>query len=346
MLLGSIPFLYAAQVSAQNGFTSTNRFSANLLKDSLSLNPGQYGFNSLTILNHTGERLDIGLKIDLPSGWSLMRNLASYAQVLGGQSTTIPFRIKTAKNVIGGKIYPLRITIEDPVTGEKVFKIIEVKLLQKTDWRASLTEPTSYTSDQESLPEFGIKISNRGNRTELFDITFDAHVRLTMPSSGTQVLLKPGKDTLLNVGIRSRNLEQINEEIVVFIQARNAQKVLHQRINIISDEYKAHEFNNYYMPINVRWQGVNIAPGSAATQLFSAYGNIQLDNRKSLSFRTRLNFINGKYNKLNSYFLARYVAKRTELEIGNIQDFVYSQINGIGGRFRFRDKNKSYEVFP
>jgi hypothetical protein len=345
MLLGSLLCLSSIDVFSQNDILSNSRFSAVLLRDSLVLNPNEYIFNSLTLINHSSEILDLGLRIELPKGFSLLSPLASYTRIGPGQTNGIPIRIRADQNVLGGKSYIIKVTIEDPITGDKIPRIIIAELNLKTDWRASLVNPVSYTSDKESLPDFKILLANNGNRTELFDFSLESEIRLSLPSKGNQVLLRPGQDTLINVSVRSRNLEQINAEVKVIIQARNGQKILYQKLYIVSSEYKAHSFNRYYAPIEIGWQRVNLAKGVSASQLFSAFGNLQLDNKKDISIRTQINLIDGEYDKFNSYFLGRLSTRFAEYEVGNIDDFMYSQINGIGSRVTFRKNNQSYQAF-
>ncbi len=247
--------------------------------------------------------------------------------------------------MVGGLTYPIKVSVEDAITGDKIDRFIIAQLNLKTNWRAKLVKPVTYTLDKEHLPDFEIQLINNCHRTELFEISLDANIRLSLASKGNHILLRPGRDTLIKVSVRSRNIEQINEDVKVIVKARNGIKVLYQKLYIVSNEYKAHEFNRYYAPLEIGWQGINLARGSAVSQLLSAYGTLKLDNNKDFSIRTQLNFIDGEYDKYNSNYFGKLTTRNAVVEVGNIDDFMYSQIMGIGSRVILRRQKNSYEAF-
>jgi hypothetical protein len=84
ILFGSLLLLGSFDVLSQNDFFPSSRFTADLLRDSFVLNPNDFVFNSLTLINYTNENLYLGVKIELPKGFELLSPLRSYIHINPG----------------------------------------------------------------------------------------------------------------------------------------------------------------------------------------------------------------------------------------------------------------------
>lgn len=330
-------------VSAQ-GISSDFSYEVTCLKDTLDLNPGQFGFNSITLTNNTRTELSFGVRVELPVGWSLLRDVPAVTTVQAGFSSTIPLRIKSSQFAIGGTDYPIRIIFTDPISGSRKVKIFHVKTVSNSHWVANLTQSTKFSSDYEELPDFNFRIKNVGNKTELFQITFESELRLTYPSTGFQLILKPGVDTLINVGIRSRSLNQVSGQIKIIIESKETKKVLLQNLFIVTDNYQENESDKYVMPINVKWTGFNLLNPNNFLQMFETDGYLKLEKNRTLSFRYRT-YIQGLYNR-TSFDIQQfgYYFRKGELTIGNTQDYYGKMLQGNGFKLNLRGNKKTVEL--
>ena len=329
-------------LSAQS-LSSDLSYEVTCLKDTLDLNPGQFGFNSITLTNNTRSELSFGIRVELPVGWSLLRDVPAQTNVQAGFSSTIPLRIRSSQYAIGGMVYPIKIIFTDPVTGARKIRLFHVTTVANSHWTANLTQSTKFSSDYEELPDFNFNIKNNGNKTELFQISFDSELRLTYPSEGFQIILKPGVDTLINVGIRSRQINQTSGQVKVIISSKESKKILIQNIYIVTDNYQQNESDKYIMPIHVKWVGYNLLNPNSFLQLYETDGALKLEKNRTIAFKYRT-FMQGAYNR-TSYDLKElgYYFRKGEVTIGNTQDYYGKMFQGNGAKFNFRGNRKSME---
>lgn len=344
VLISLFLLLTNAPLRAQD-FESGNRFSVSLLKDTLVTGVGSFGFNTLSITNMSSTHLTVSTKIDLPQGWNLLRNLPTSVSIEPGNTITIPFRIKTAANAYGTVKYPVSLTIQDQMGGNPIKAGFVTLIQSNTSWRAELLQSTIFVPDTESLPDFKFRISNNGNKIEAFDISFQSELRLTYPSAGFQLFLKPGQDTVFVVGIRSRTLNQVSDVVRIHINSRAMKKTLQQKIYISSNQYIPRENSNYEMSMSVRWQGANLLSPDNRFNFLEADGILELENFKSFSFRIRANTTEEEFSNRDNFFQFNYHTKNINYSVGSQQEFIYSQVDGVGTKVDLRLEKSLTEAF-
>ncbi|SOE20476.1 hypothetical protein SAMN06298216_0966 [Spirosomataceae bacterium TFI 002] len=331
--------------SKAQGFENGNNISLSLLKDSLNLSPGQFGFNVLTITNFGAIDMSFGGKAMLPQGWTLLKEFPNHIFVPAGQTVSIPIRIRSNAVSYGGVKYPIKLEIFDPQSGNTSRSFFDCHINENTSWKAELLEPTKFVSDAETLPDFRFRIENRGNRIEGFDIDFKSGFNLTVPSDGFQLFLKPGTDTTITIGIRSRTLDQLSDQVRVQIRARNTNKVLIQKIFIVTDLYIPRENTRYSLPLNLQWSGSNLLEGERIFQSidFNTYFNLKNDSRISMRYRSM--GMGRSNNSKNNFFELNYSFKNGNVSFGNYQDLQFVLLDGIGVSFDHSTHKNSFKAF-
>lgn len=331
--------------SKAQGFENGNNINLNLLKDSINLSPGQFGFNALSITNFGSADMSFGGKAILPSGWTLLKEFPNHIFVKAGQTISIPLRIRSSTNTYGGIKYPITIEIFDPQSGVTTKSFFNCHITENTSWKAELLEPTKFVSDAETLPDFSFKIENNGNRIEGFDIDFQSGFNLTVPSEGFQLFLKPGTDTTITIGIRSRTLDQLSDQVKIHLRARNTNRVLIQKIFIVTDLYIPRESIRYSLPMDFQWSGSNILRGDRYFQSidFNTYFNFKNDKR--ISFRYRSLAIGRGNAVANTFLELNYSFNKGILSFGNFQDLQIVLLDGIGANLEYRTTKNSFGAF-
>lgn len=327
-----LPFLFL-QI-AQGGLRAQQmghfRYESFLLKDTLLLEDSPFGFNALNITNFGTETQTFSCSVYLPQGWSLLREIPSSINLGSGENTIIPFRLKINTNTIGGYKYAVRVVIREQFSGTEKTHYFTVKTQSTGKWRAQLGQSTLFADDNERLPDFSFLVKNQGTRVEVFNISFDTNLNLTVPRSGFQVLLKPGRDSLVTVGVRSRTLDQVHEKIKIFIQSRNQTQILYQEIYFISDTYIKHNSPFNRGSFTAMYQLNNMLLPSEQQHTMELDGYIPLNRGRGLSLQYR-NFVwSNRFFSNNQLFKITLNTKGTNLSLGTYQGLFYENVQGDG----------------
>ena len=328
--------------STGQSFDFLKKFDVTLLKDSLTVNVGQYCFNNVVLSNLTDQSIDLGFRIELPKGWSILSNFPSGISLPAGQIKNIPFRVKVGSRAFGGQTYIIRIYLDDPITGKTDISYVKMHVKAQSLWKAYLTNPEIITSESEDLPDFNLSIRNTGNKPELFEITFDSNLRLTLPERGTQVLLKPGEDTLLTVGIRSRFLNQIEDQILIEIQSRGKKELLRQRILFMTSVYKPNESKYEFYDVNVSLNSSNILNPNGNYFYLQSDSYLQFTKDLSLMYKFRYNGNSSYQNISQGQIFTALQYKNFKVGGGFMQNFLYGNYSGNGLMAEFKNKNACY----
>lgn len=338
-LLSSLSFHTKGQDISLNGISSS------LLKDTMTLTAGQFGFNALTLTNNTSTNLQVACRVTLPNGWSLLRDLQTLIEIPAGQSSVIPMRIRAGINGYGGVKYPINIELNDGFSAQKTQLHFYVSLLENTKWKVELPQNTIFSQDTDPLPNFSFRIRNQGNRVEFYDIKFESTVRLTVPSEGMQLFIRPGIDTTITVGVRSRTLGQLSDIVRIHINSRSGNKTIEQKLFFISDEYVPRETKYYILPIYLKYQATNLLQPKNIFQNIELNGYLPMKNHSGLSFSYRDNIWLNNISQSNKIYRLNYHTKHSNLDIGTYQDFLYDQIDGHGLSYAYRKEKSNTNVF-
>ncbi len=344
MLSFLLAIINFGQTMAQEYDTNEN-VAVSFLRDTLKLRNGQLAFNNVVLTNLSSNTLSLGTRIELPKGWSLFSNIPSGVDIMPGQSITLPFRIKAAYDAYGNRKYILRFYIDDPSSGKTITKYIYAIIEANTTWSAELLNPNSFALETQALPDFKFKIQNNGNKTEAFDINFQSELRLSYPSTGLQLFLKPGQDTIINVGIRSRFLNQVSDKILIEINSRNTIKILKQNIYFLSNVYQPREIKYNYAPINITWNSSNLLNPSNTYYYIQADSYIKLEKNNAISFRIKSNGQPTSDNVYGNFALFNLHLNKLTISAGNQQDYMYNPIIGNGIKLEYRTDGTHQEIY-
>ncbi|MGR3810643.1 COG1470 family protein [Jiulongibacter sp. NS-SX5] len=339
--------LFMAMANAVSGqvYDELNqRVSGSFLKDSLTFELGKFGFNSYSISNNSPNEVYLRLQLDVPDDWTLLRELPLTLRLKAFEQRHLPIRIKPSSNSYGGRYYPFHISVSDMETGESFFDSFKVSLGYNSDWNATLLNPTIHTSENEILPDFKLRINNSGNRSQLFEVELESELRLSLPSSGTQLILKPGQDTILNVGVRSRMLHQTRDNVQVVVRSRGKEVRLDQNISFITNSVKVHNRNRYTANSTIRLGAINLLKQTYTSYYADFRSEIELPKNQRVRLRARTFYSRGALNLQNSRYSIVYDNEKVQLKVGSLNDFIYTQINGVGAKAKFNIKNQSFEA--
>ncbi len=325
-------------------FDPLKKFDVTLLKDSLNVNVGQYCFNNIVVSNLIDQSVELGLRMELPQGWSILSNLPSGISIAPGQVKNIPFRIKVGSKAFGGQTYIIRIYLDDPISGKTVTSYVQMHVKSQSNWKAFLNTPEIISSESEALPDFKLSLKNTGNKPELFEISFNSNVRLTLPGSGTQVLLKPGEDTILTVGVRSRFLNEVEDQILIEIQSRGKKEILRQRILFMTSVYKPNESKYESYDINVSLNSSNILNPNSNYFYLQSDSYLEFTKDLSLMYRYRYNGIKNYQNNSQHQAFAAIRYKNFKVGGGFMQNFLYGNYSGNGVMAEYKSKNAFYSA--
>lgn len=345
LLLLMISFLRINEVLGQ-GNIGMDRFSVHVLKDTVLIKNGQFAFNSLTVNNTSNQNQILGIRFNLPSGWNFVTVPLSSLEIRRGDFQTIPFRISPSKAALGDINYPITIFIKDPITGKEDNKNFYVRINQNTNWTANLVQSNLVISEKDSLSKFEIKIKNKGNKRELFEISVKSEIKVSLPSEGTQVMLWPGKDTTLRVYVATRYQNSKNNNVLFYVKSKNETIMLSGSVYFATDSYKGHQKKYNHLPVDIEYFNINSFNGLSGYSFFNFSGSYNFDNYRSLNFLARTNAFNNEYSINSQFYSLEYKSTKFELNLGNQNLFFNYQINGLGAKTTFKtQKRKSYEFY-
>jgi hypothetical protein len=329
----------------QNQITAEN-YKITFLKDSLKVNVGQFGFNSFTVYNNSNNNLSLAVKINLPFGWTLINQIPPILDILAGQSTTIPLRVSPSAQSIGNINYPVSVILSNNFTNsEEVFTFF-TRINQIVKWNASLPNQILNITKNDSLPRFTVKIQNSGNKKELFLVDFKTSLRLSHSSSGTQILLDPGKDTTLQVYIKSRSELSTSNTVQVEITSREGSKQLQQNVFFISDVYMANPSKYANLILNTSFYGLNMLNDFSRFGFAEFDGFYDLGKLRNINFRYRSNALSNSDNFAPNFKQINYESPRFKASVGSQLDFMNYQIDGNGINLRFNNNDRqNVELF-
>lgn len=316
---------------------SNEKYQLSFLKDSLKINVGQFGFNSFTIFNASNTKMSLSLKLAMPQGWNLVNQLEPLLEIEAGQSATVPLRIAPSTNSIGNIIYPITLFVNNNFTNNEESYRFQTKISQLIKWNATLPNQILNITKEDSIPRFTIKISNGGNKKELFLVDFKSDLRLSHSSSGTQVLLAPGKDTTLSVFIRSKSKISTSSYVYIDITSRDGVKQLQQQVFFISDVYYAHPSKYANLTLNTSFFGLNLLLNKSRFGYFETDGLYDLGKNRNFNFRYRSGALSLSDNFSPAFRQFNYFSTKFQASVGSQIDFMNYQIDGNGVNFVFQN---------
>jgi hypothetical protein len=338
-------FLSKNEVMGQFDMGMEN-YSIQVLNDTVAVKPGQFAFNSITINNTSDQDLVLGLGFSLPAGWGFVTNPDPKVVVKRGEFLSIPFRISPSRAALGDVNYPITILLQNPMTGKEIKQNFFVRINNNTVWNASLLSSNLLIEPTDSLSKFELRVKNNGNKRELFEISLRSDLRLSLPSTGTQFILWPGKDTTVTVFVASRSKLANTNTVLFFVKAQKETVLLTGNVYFTSDTFQGKTSRFGSMPIDVEYFGVNMFKRNSSYNYFDISGNYDYGNNRSLNFRLRTNSVNLGDIFSTQFYSLRYSSDRFEVGVGSQNRFLNYQINGYGANVVFKNKKQSeFELY-
>jgi hypothetical protein len=322
------------------------KFSLQVLNDTVLIKSNQFAFNSITINNTSTQNLKLGVRFSLPAGWNFVTIPNPSVEVKRGEFISIPFRIAASKSALGDLSYPITVFIKNPISGKEVSESFYVKIKQNTNWTANLVNSNLFIEEKDSLSKFQLRIKNNGNKRELFEISIKTDLKLSLASEGTQAMIWPGRDTTINVYVASRAKTSNSNSVAFFVKAKNESNMLTGNVYFTSAIIQGNKSKFGTLPVDFEFFAINAFGQSSGYLFFDINGSYNINKKKSISFRARTNSFNADYSINTHYYSLNYKTKRFDLSLGSQNMFFNYQINGYGAKMAFKtDTRKEYEIY-
>lgn len=338
-------FLKKNEVIAQIGM-DMERFSMEIQTDTIAISSGQFVFNSITIKNTSSQNIRLGLRFNLPSGWNFVTPMAPSIEINSNNFQTLPFRIIPSRMALGDVKYPITVFVKNPISGVEYSKSFFVKIKQNTNWNANLIQSNLMISEDDSLMKFQLRIKNNGNKRELFEISTKSDLRLSMPSMGTQVLLRPGQDSTLIIYVASKFNTSLSKPVTFTVKSKNETIMLSGTVFFTTETFQGNKSRYGTIPISFELFNINTFAGDLGYTFLDINGAYEFSKNRSINFRMRSNTYTKDFAYKNHFYTFDYNSRKFGLNIGNQNLFFNYQISGMGSKLIFRtNTNNTYDIY-
>ncbi len=140
-------------------------------KKSMTLPEATTVFNIVSVTNPGKETLKGSLFIRLPDSWPVIGAQVFDVSVLPGEKAFFPVRAGVPKNATGGVSYVMYAELN---TSKKSYNASSyVSVQKKSKWEMKVLNSNVYLSEFRPVGNFGLKLENKGNSSELIKLDFD-----------------------------------------------------------------------------------------------------------------------------------------------------------------------------
>ncbi|HEV7350145.1 hypothetical protein [Telluribacter sp.] len=325
--------LSGGRVSGQ-GMLNNQVLQVSLLKDSLVVQPGTFGFNSFTITNTSGTTQQLSLQIDESQGWQLLYTVPATLELTPGQSQTYSLRLTPLSGTASDQWYPFRVRVHSLRDNWREQYTFQATVQAFSRWRALLATPELYVQDDTTALEFQVRFKNTGNRLEKLYYSFQTGVRLSVASRNNVIALVAGQDTSISVKImmKPEELRRLNEqEIQVSVRGEDQSSVvLLQKIATTPSNYRMHPTRWLTVPLLIESNLFNINNPDQRIIWGSIQGSLDLNRGRGLQFKYRTNSFSNYFEGNSVIRQLTYTAPNLTVTLGTQIDFLNMQINGEG----------------
>jgi hypothetical protein len=342
LALSCWPFVAAC---AQGGAT-TDAIQVRFLKESLSVQPGTFGFNSFVLTNTSLISQKLSLRVENDRSWQLLHSIPASFVLAPGQSETFSLRVSPLPGISSQGKYQIKIRLNSMDSNwESVHSFgMEVKSISR--WNAQLTSSEVYVREDSVATAFGIKFENKGNQTESLVFNLRSSLQLNLSSGTNRIKLEPGKDTLVQVTVKSRPEElRRNRETEISIHVRGDKEdeeiTLTQKI--ISTPWYVREHRSKWLTIPFVVEGNILNANSPGQRMLwgSVQGQVLLNNNRSIDVLYRSDSYTSDLKINNTIRQLTYSTPKFKVNVGTQIDFVNIQVNGEGIGLEYNPRENS-----
>jgi hypothetical protein len=337
--------LFAAFFSPKTTLARANNdFKVVFLKDTLFQAGNSFSFNRVSITNISSVKQAIGLDLAVPEGWQTLFDNHKIFQLAPNATLELPIRVAAAYGAISDKLYTVTLTINNMAIGAKTDYHYIAKVMANSNWRAALINPDIKLDRINKETYFQFRISNTGNIPQGFNINYNTSLDLTVAKRNNQITLRPGRDTILRVGIivQKKYLEEFKPQTIeIDVSGKDkTQQTLIQHVFSNNTIFFENASSWFTAPISVELVSQNFSNKQQQISYINSFGVLSLANQRSLSFNFRSDNFDAQNNRAsNRYYNINYTTKNWKISIGNQTEFSAFLIDGFGARLSYKADN-------
>ncbi len=342
LYLTLVLLLFCGIASAQ----SPSLITSKILEDSVLVSSNkEFVYNSLSLTNNTGNKLNLLLRAEMPENWQLVSQINGNIQLQPNETTIIPIRIASGARA-KSEWQPVNIISTIEGNAETHTDVYYVKLKEYSKIKANLSTPSIIIPAYQQTINIPLHLKNAGNTQLPCEFSYkNDFFRL----DGTQTIsLAAGRDTLISIPVtmdESHWSRLTNENIRFTISAGGEAYNVTQNISRIGSILKEHNSAYQQMPLEVEagvtYQGKNIAP----LYYGGIHGKVDLGKDQSLAFVYRTGSLSKNFTLNNQQVRLDYQNRQWDVSAGNIMASTLFISDGYGLKGGFRWNKGKAEVY-
>lgn len=351
--------------------------SMSYIKEKVEHSPDSTFFNILKVTNNNGYAIQGSVKISVPVGWKVISKEETSVNISPGQTEYIPIRVSLARTATGGTSFVISSTL---ISNRSLFsdknqnsvsKACYITIPKRTKWDVYPVQRTIYFDRYTEYASFKLKLSNRGNGSEVVKLEFNIGSAMEMYGAlghkyFSSVELKPHRDTVISYQIKYLPIDDASElwnrdfqRMTIKITASADTIIKRSSVNF------KHLESTYYnalasksSPLTIEMQLQNLLSEFDPKIVFAAYGDIILKNYNTMDYFLRIpglslsgydyaDFGTSLWQRMR--FRLRYTADKWQAMAGDISSQGINMLGiggrGIGGSYKINDKQKVSAAF-
>lgn len=337
---------FLKSVAQNNGALVQSNLQVFVLKDSMEMEENVFGFNSCTLLYNGPSGANAEIKIAAPEFVSVISPLTTtYLQLAPNQQQVLSLRFIAYNSAKTRDWQPLSIQIRLKETGELIEKKFWLRMKAFSKWRCGLTQPEILVQTAETKARFGIMLQNLGNTAEEYSLHFQSDLSIENDKKFERIQLGPMESRLLEGYFLLGGMQRHASGNTVTVEIKNSrgeEKVLLQKIRILSNQYSGEHFAWLKAPLSIEASAQKNGYGDVVYTA-SLQGRVMLSDDKTLLLSTQLTNLKQQF-LFNNQFLVQYENRNLRLKAGTITDYRHFIINGTGGDALVRMKKSTLQL--
>jgi len=347
------------------------------VKEKVEHSPDSTFFNILKITNNNGSVVQGVVRISVPMGWKIISAEETNVTINPNQTEYIPIRVSLARTATGGTSFVISATL---ISNRSLFtdknqnsvsKACYITIPKKTKWDIYPVQRTIYFDRYAEYASFKLKITNRGNGSEVVKLEFNIGSAMQMYGAlgnkyFSSVELKPHRDTVLSYQVRYIPIDDASElwnrdfqRMAIKIIAISDTLLKRTSVNFKHLESTYYnELANKSSPLTIEMQLQNLLSEFDPKIVFAAYGDIILKNYNTIDYNLRIpglsfsgyddpDFGASLWQRMR--FRLRYTADKWQAMVGDISSQGINMLGiggrGIAGSYKINDKQKVSAAF-
>ncbi|HTM66168.1 MAG TPA: hypothetical protein VL093_07610 [Flavipsychrobacter sp.] len=322
-------------------------YTTKLLYDSVvSSSNKDFVYNTLTVSNTTGSKIEIQVIVTSPEGWQMVTTNIVSLTLEPFANSIIPMRFTpSGNNTAVWKDVTIEYRLNNVTDTRKTF--FRIKVQEYSSFKASLPNSNKVITNYQKNNEFPILIKNAGNTAATYRLTVAN--QLLKLGADQKVLLAAGKDTTIYFPFtlsESQFSMLKKEDIKVAVANEKGETInLIQALSKVGYLLKDHASAYLDMPLQLE-AGLMYQGSESPVQYYGAlYGSVDLTADDHLSMSLRSNTIAQGQTNNNSIVRFDYSGKHIQASAGNIQGAGEFMVDGYGARVGYNWKENKAEVF-